>query len=1010
MPAVEPASKVRFGAFGSVELRGATGEELRTLLVQPKRLALFAYLALANPPRLHRRDSLVALFWPESTNEQARGSLRQSLHFLRQTLGADVLATRGDAEVGLRFSSLSCDVREFERALNEGRREEALGLYRGALLEGFHVSGVAPEFEQWLEGERPRLRARAVNTASQLGDEAERAGNLTLSVQRLRDLLRIESGSEAVLTRLMLLLDRIGDRAGALRAYDDFARRLATDFQAEPSAEARALAERLRSRGVTASIVSPQQAKQVAYSPAEPVALPPQAGDWREVSSFRESGSPATVVPGARTPSRRRWIFGSMVVVGAGLVLALGTIITRGERPTAGPSATGAATVLAIGAVEDRTGADSLGSARVLRDLLATDLARVPGVTVVSQGRIQELIALTESGEENRATLTRAARAAGATEVLEGELYRRAPATLRLDVRRVDVANRVIRRAYTAEGDDLFAIVARMSGQLAAEVGQPAPSPALSDLTTTSLVARGLYEEGVRAYYQSDLRGALRLFRAALSEDSTFAMAAYFGARAAGAGDAYSAQNLMAQASRMAWHATERERLIIATEWASVTNNPNLVAVAESLVARFPLEPDAQCALGTALIWSGDFAAAVPHLERAMARDSVSLARSPLPGGKGPPRCTACEALAYLALAYTSMDSGAAAERAARELVRLQPRSYIAWGLLAQKLDERGRFDEAMAALRTRQTLAQQLLTGDPPDDAFYRTVALIRAGNFTAADRLLEERVRDGSGLVRLEARWWQVISLRNQGRLSEALRVARGNSEGWSEREAQGRLAEAQVLFESGRVREATAAFEAAAAIGWPRHILPGAPDSALGLVARHHTWHVTHAATAYAAAGDTARLARLVDSAAVFGARGAYGRDRRLHHHLRGLLMLARGRREDAVTEFRRAIYSPTLGYTRTNLELGRVLMSLGRPREAIVVLAPALRGNLEASNYYVTHAELHERLAEAFEMAGEPDSARVHYGWVAKAWARGDEPFRSRAARAAKAMSSKTIQKR
>ena len=88
-------------------------------------------------------------------------------------------------------------------------------------------------------------------------------------------------------------------------------------------------------------------------------------------------------------------------------------------------------------------------------------------------------------------------------------------------------------------------------------------------------------------------------------------------------------------------------------------------------------------------------------------------------------------------------------------------------------------------------------------------------------------------------------------------------------------------------------------------------------------------------------------------------------------------------DAVAAFRCAVYSPTIGYTRTNLELGRVLITLGRPREAIVVLSPAPRGNLESSNYCVKHAELHERLAETFDMAGQPDSARMHYDWVAKA---------------------------
>jgi hypothetical protein len=283
----------------------------------------------------------------------------------------------------------------------------------------------------------------------------------------------------------------------------------------------------------------------------------------------------------------------------------------------------------------------------VLRDLLATDLARVPGVMVVSHDRIQELLARMASGEETRSTLTRAARSAGATDLLEGELYDR-PGALRLDVRRIDVATGVIRRAYTAEGPDLFAIVERLSEQLAAEVGQPSPSPALSHLTTVSLVARRFYEEGVRAYHQGDGRTALRLFRTALGEDSTFAMAAYFASRAAAITDKSVLLPMAAQAVRMSSHATERERLLIATQWAAGTNSPMFVPLAESLAARFPLEPDAELALGGALAWSGDFLGAIPHFRRAIERDSSSLVDSAFGGGKNARRCPPCEAVANL--------------------------------------------------------------------------------------------------------------------------------------------------------------------------------------------------------------------------------------------------------------------------------------------------------------------------------------------------------------------------
>jgi predicted Zn-dependent protease len=112
------------------------------------------------------------------------------------------------------------------------------------------------------------------------------------------------------------------------------------------------------------------------------------------------------------------------------------------------------------------------------------------------------------------------------------------------------------------------------------------------------------------------------------------------------------------------------------------------------------------------------------------------------------------------------------------------------------------------------------------------------------------------------------------------------------------------------------------------------------------------------------------------------------------------MARGEPARAAVELRGAIYSPTDGYTRTNLELGRVLLALGKPREAVAILQPALRGPVDASNLYVTRTEIHELLAHAFEAAGQRDSATTHYRKVAGAWRDADRTFRARAAAAAK----------
>jgi serine/threonine-protein kinase len=66
---------IEFRLLGSLDLTGPEGT-LRSVLAQPKRVALLAYLAVATPNGFHCRDKLLGLFWPESDQERGRGALR----------------------------------------------------------------------------------------------------------------------------------------------------------------------------------------------------------------------------------------------------------------------------------------------------------------------------------------------------------------------------------------------------------------------------------------------------------------------------------------------------------------------------------------------------------------------------------------------------------------------------------------------------------------------------------------------------------------------------------------------------------------------------------------------------------------------------------------------------------------------------------------------------------------------------------------------------------------------
>jgi DNA-binding SARP family transcriptional activator len=86
---------IEFRLLGTLRLTDAEGREVKSLLTRSRRLALLAYLAAATPRDFHRRDTLLALFWPELDQEHARAALRQALHVVRAALGTEAVVNAG---------------------------------------------------------------------------------------------------------------------------------------------------------------------------------------------------------------------------------------------------------------------------------------------------------------------------------------------------------------------------------------------------------------------------------------------------------------------------------------------------------------------------------------------------------------------------------------------------------------------------------------------------------------------------------------------------------------------------------------------------------------------------------------------------------------------------------------------------------------------------------------------------------------------------------------------------
>ena len=306
---------------------------------QGRRLALLALLALARGRELSR-DKLVALLWPEATPDRARPQLSDALYVLRHALGEDVVRSVGDA-VALDPAAIRSDVADFERGLDEGRLADAVALYRGPLLDGFHLSGTV-EFESWLDGERADLDRRYAAALEALAEAAEAEGALDAALGWWRRRAAHDPCNGRVALRLMRALDASGNRAGAITHARIHATLLREQLDAEPNAEVTAFAERLRNEPLPAPAAAPPVpvASEAAASasadpafphPAQSLPAPAPTGTSRTSRAIRLPGVASAVAAQMRRPA----VF---AITAAALLIIAVIGVPHGMRRLAGPA------------------------------------------------------------------------------------------------------------------------------------------------------------------------------------------------------------------------------------------------------------------------------------------------------------------------------------------------------------------------------------------------------------------------------------------------------------------------------------------------------------------------------------------------------------------------------------------------------------------------------------------------------------------------------------------------
>lgn len=204
--------------------------------------SLFAYLVLHRDTS-QLRQHLAFLFWPDSTEAQARNNLRQLLHALRGAVPSLAAFLSADNNtVRWRPDALfHLDVDDFEHALAIAEAaeqqndqsvtlaalEQAVNLYQADLLPSC--------YDAWIVPDRERLRQRHLYALDRLLQLLEAQQKYAQAIGYAQRVIEQDPLNEDSYRRLMRLLTRTGDRAGAVRVYQTCEATLRRELGIEPS-------------------------------------------------------------------------------------------------------------------------------------------------------------------------------------------------------------------------------------------------------------------------------------------------------------------------------------------------------------------------------------------------------------------------------------------------------------------------------------------------------------------------------------------------------------------------------------------------------------------------------------------------------------------------------------------------------------------------------------------------------------------------------------------------------
>lgn len=218
--------------------------------IQSERLVLLLSHLLIHSERPSSRKQLAFLFWPETSEEQARTNLRNLFHLLKKAFPEidSFLDLEGQSIQWRDQTSLTVDAVQFKSVLKNAKNvrddeerihllQEAISHYRGELLPSL--------YHDWVLLLREEFQQAYIAALTQLAKLLEDARRYEEAIEATNALIRADELNENAYLQCIRLHALNNDRAGALQVYHACATILRREFGVEPSREIKTFHEQL---------------------------------------------------------------------------------------------------------------------------------------------------------------------------------------------------------------------------------------------------------------------------------------------------------------------------------------------------------------------------------------------------------------------------------------------------------------------------------------------------------------------------------------------------------------------------------------------------------------------------------------------------------------------------------------------------------------------------------------------------------------------------------------------